>query len=94
MKTNPNLKLMKVGRFHMIVKVDESRVNMTDVFTLNDTAAWLWRKAEHTEFTDDMLAGWLCDEYGIGQDEALSDVRDMLAEWKEYGLVCDSCKED
>lgn len=93
MKTDPNLRLRKVGRHHMIVKVDETRVNMTDVFTLNDTAAWLWQKAGDAEFTEDMLAGWLCGEYGIGMDEALADARETVRTWREYGLLSDSAAE-
>ncbi len=92
MKTYPDLKLRKVGCHHMIVRVDESRVNMTDVFTLNNTAAWLWKKAENCEFTEDTLAGWLCAEYGIGMEEALSDARDTIAQWREYGLISESDK--
>lgn len=87
MKTNPGLRLRTVGRRHMIVKVDDARVNMTDVFTLNDTAAALWRRAETSGFTEESLAAWLGAEYGIGEDVALADVREILARWAEYGLV-------
>lgn len=93
MKTNPGLRLRTVGRRHMIVKVDDTRVNMTDVFTLNDTAAALWCHAEMSCFTEETLAAWLSDEYGIGSDMALADVREILARWMEYGLVSEKDNE-
>ena len=36
-----NLKLRKMGRNYMIVSTSSSTVNMADVFTLNESAAYL-----------------------------------------------------
>ena len=71
----------------MIVKTSGKRTDMTDVFSLNETAEWLWKRAEGRDFTAADLAQWLCDEYDVTMEVALRDVRKMLLEWQEGGLL-------
>lgn len=55
---------------------------------LNETAAWLWRRAEEQGvFTVDSLADALCEEYDVNADQARQDVSAMLAEWQNIGVV-------
>ena len=55
---------------------------------LNETATWLWRRAEEQGiFTVDSLADALCEEYDVNADQARQDVSTMLAEWQNIGVV-------
>ena len=55
---------------------------------LNETATWLWRRAEEQGiFTVDSLADALCEEYDVDADQARQDVSAMLAEWQNIGVV-------
>ena len=87
MRLNEDLKLRQIGPYYMIVKTSGERTDMTDVFSLNETAAWLWKRAEGSDFTAADLAQWLCDEYDVTMEVALRDVRKMLLEWQEGGLL-------
>ncbi len=87
MRLNEDLKLRQIGPYYMIVKTSGERTDMTDVFSLNETAAWLWKRAEGRDFTAADLAQWLCDEYDVTMEVALRDVRKMLLEWQEGGLL-------
>lgn len=87
MRLNEDLKLRQIGPYYMIVKTSGKRTDMTDVFSLNETAAWLWKRAEGRDFTAADLAQWLCDEYDVTMEVALRDVRKMLLEWQEGGLL-------
>ena len=60
---------------------------MTDVFTLNETAARLWQLMEGKDITPKELAVLLCNEYEVGEEDALKDVEKQLCEWKQSGLV-------
>ena len=52
-----NLKLRKMGRNYMIVSASSSTVNMADVFTLNESAAYrMERCLEREDFDAEMLA--------------------------------------
>lgn len=87
MKQNPNLILRKIGRQYMIVNAVRENVNMTDVFTMNESAAILWQFIDGNDFTAAQLAQHLCDVYGIDYAQALSDVERLLEVWLDYGLA-------
>ena len=87
MKLQPNLQLRKIGNKYMIVSTASGNVNMTDVFTLNETAARLWQLMEGKDITPKELAVLVCKEYEVGEEDALKDVEKQLCEWKQSGLV-------
>ena len=87
MKPNPNLQLRKIGRQYMIVEACAGNVNLTNVFTLNETAANLWQRMSEGDSTVEELTKWLCDEYDVEPSTAEADVKKQLEEWKAYGLV-------
>lgn len=83
------LQLRQVGRQHMIVEVCSDNVNMTDVYTLNESAALLWRRIGEGSFTVDELAAWLGDVYGLDKAAALADVVAQIEAWRGFGLLAD-----
>ena len=87
MKLDTGLKLRKIGSHNMIVKAGPEGSDMTEVYSLNDTAAMLWLKAAGIAFTSEMMAGWLCEEYEVSPQTASEDIEEMLVEWRKYGLV-------
>ena len=55
---------------------------------LNETAAWLWEKAELLgEFTVEALAEALCNEYDVDLERAKADVSAIVSEWQKVKVV-------
>jgi hypothetical protein len=55
---------------------------------LNETAAFLWKKAgEQGDFTAESLADSLCEEYDVAREQAITDVNTIVDEWKKVGVV-------
>jgi len=55
---------------------------------LNETAAWLWKRAEVSgDFSVESLADALCGEYDVAADKARADVGAIVAEWQKVGVV-------
>ena len=81
------LLLRKIGKQYMIVEACEENVNMSDVYSLNPTAAWIWERMAQGGCTPEELAESLCEAYDIDRETALQDVERQLVEWKSYGLV-------
>lgn len=83
-----DLKLRRIGGKYMIVEASDSCVNLTNVYSMNETAAWLWevlcRKDGHTP---EELAEELCKTYNVEYGRALHDVEHQLAEWENMGLL-------
>lgn len=89
MRIKPNLKLRRIGSRHMLVDVCASNINLTNVYTLNETAAFLWESVADTDFNEATLATLLIGEYDVDLDRALADSRSLLELWIRQGLVTD-----
>lgn len=89
MRLKPDLQLRKIGKHYMVVETDAGNVNMTQVFTMNETAAGLWRRMESEAFTPEGLTGWLCGEYDVTPEQARHDVSALLQRLEEYNLLTD-----
>ncbi len=89
MHITPEHKLRKLGSHYMIVDVCADNANLTNVYVLNDTAAFLWQSVENTDFDADSLVSLLCDNYDVATLQAREDVAAMLDQWVRLGLVTD-----
>ena len=90
MKTNPNLKLRKLGAKYIIVQASADQVDMSNVYTMNSSAAYLWEraaKAPETDLTPDVFASWLVEEYDIDSATAQADAAEIFGIWTEMGLI-------
>ncbi|MGM9619880.1 MAG: PqqD family protein [Bacteroidaceae bacterium] len=82
------LKLRKIGRKHMIVETSDSCVNLSNVYSLNETAAWLWEAiSDGGEHNPEELADRMCVIYNVEHDRALHDVECQIGEWEQMGLL-------
>lgn len=87
MKLNPLLRLWEVGDEYMIVNNSKENVNLSNVFNLNETAAYLWKKVSDKDFTKGDLVEYLLEEYDVDRDTAERDIEIMLEEWKNNNFI-------
>lgn len=87
MRLKENLRLRKVGSKYMIVDAATEQVNMVDVYTMNETAAWLWQTFAEREFTSEEMTEALCLEYDVTREQATADVWALMEEWDSFGLT-------
>lgn len=88
MKIKEGFVLRELGDTYIII-LDKpgASVDMSSLLSFNESAAWLWRRAEGIEFDEKDLVGFLCDEYDITPEYAAEEVARIVAQWREYGLV-------
>lgn len=89
MKLKDTLVLRQVAGEYMIVNPFAGGVNMTRVYSLNESAAWLWKQLEEKEFTAQDMARLLCGEYEVEMPAALADAEELCGQWREAGLVAE-----
>jgi len=89
MKLRADLTLRKVGNEYFIVEPDQGMVDLSKVFTLNETAAFLWNSLQGKEFDSQSAADILIQEYQIDQDTALKDTQKILDMFKSQSLTRD-----
>lgn len=87
MRLNNLSRLRRIGGKYVIVRVVDGSANLTDVITLNETAAALWERFDGVEFTEEEMVEWLCGEYDVEASVARADVQGLLEKWKEYGML-------
>lgn len=87
MRINPNFELHDVCGVQVIVAEGKENIDFSKIISLNETAAYLWRKAVGHDFTLEELTDALCREYEVEPEKALTDVTDIVDRWRTEGLL-------
>lgn len=89
MKLRNDVTLRKVGNEHIIVEPSQGMVDLSTVFTLNDTAAFLWKELDGQEFDNDTVVDLLIDNYEVERGVAEKDAAALLQHFRGQGLIVD-----
>ena len=89
MKINDGFELRTVCDDNVIVAYGRKNIDFSKVISLNESAAFMWNAVIGKDFSCQELADLLCKEYEIDEQTALEDANQMVAKWKELGLVSD-----
>jgi hypothetical protein len=87
MKLKEDLVLRHLGEDHIIVDPGQDMVDLSKVFTLNDSAAWLWEKLSGQEFSDQTVVALLSEQYSISYAQATADAQTLIENFKKNGLL-------
>lgn len=87
MKLRSDISLRKVGNEYIIVEPSQGMVDLSKVFTLNETAAFLWEELKGKEFTDSDLVQLLLNNYEVEEGQAKTDASILLHTFREQGLL-------
>ena len=60
---------------------------MTQVYSLNETAAWMWQQMEGKDFTVADMVAVMREEYEVDEETATADLTELAAQWKAAGLL-------
>ena len=88
MKMKQGFELMDVCGEAVVVAHGKENIDFSKVISLNESAAYLWRKVEGQEFDAQTLAQLLTEEYEVDVDTALRDAQKMMQDWQDAGLAC------
>lgn len=88
MRIKKGFVLREVCGQSVIVGEGLDAINFGRMLSLNETAAWIWKKAaEAGEFTVEELAEGLCEVYDVAPERALNDVRTTIEKWRELDVI-------
>lgn len=71
----------------MLLDTSASKVNLSKVFRLSSSAAWLWEQLADKDFTETEVVSLICSEYEVAEDVAKQDVNHLLDVWKNNGII-------
>jgi len=87
MKLRDDLVLRHVGEDHIIVDPNQGVVDMSKVFTLNDSAACLWESLIGKEFEINVIIELLVAQYGITAAQAEDDAKKLIELFEQNDLL-------
>lgn len=87
MKLRADLVLRTIGSDHMIVDPGQEMVDLSTVYTLNDSAAWLWKQLKGIDFTNTSIVTLLCQQYDVTEQQALADAEVLIKDFEKQGLL-------
>lgn len=86
MRLRKGLILREMGAEFVIVDPSQDVVDMSKVFTLNETAAFIWKELENTEFGIENIANLLTNHYEVEYNKALVDAKSLFEQFAKEGL--------
>ncbi len=87
MRINDGFELREMCGEHIIIGTGTTNIDFSKVISLNESAVYLWREIEGKEFTLEMLASLLTEQYEVPYETALSDTTVLVNKWLEVGIV-------
>lgn len=87
MKLRTDLILRTIGSDHLIVDPNQDMVDLSTVYTLNSSAAWLWEELKGKDFDTDTIVELLVENYEVSKEQAQSDAAILLEDFQKQGLL-------
>lgn len=87
MKIKDGFELREMCGEHIIIGIGMANIDFSKVISLNESAAYLWRAIEGKEFTVQLLAELLTEQYDIDDATATADASMLAKQWVNVGIV-------
>lgn len=87
MKAKPGFKLRVVCGENIIVAEGEENIDFSNIISMNESSAYLWKNIQEKEFTHADLVKLLLEEYEVDEATALADVKNLTDLWAQAGII-------
>lgn len=88
MRIKEGFELREICGEHVILSHGMDNIDFSKIISLNETAAFLQKQAVGKEaISEDGLVSSLLEAYEVDEETARKDVAQVLAKWREIGLL-------
>lgn len=87
MKAKPGFNLRVVCGENIIVAEGEENIDFSNIISMNESSAYLWKNIQGKDFTHADLVKLLTDEYEVDEATALHDVKVLTDLWQQAGII-------
>ena len=87
MKAKPGFNLRTVCGENIIVAEGEENIDFSNIISMNESSAYLWKNIQGKEFTHEDLVKLLTEEYEVDEATALKDVKALTDLWNQAGII-------
>ena len=75
MRIKKNLVLRRIGSEYVIIVPDKDTMDMTNVYSLNETSAWIWEQLKNEDFTIEQAVDLVMLHYEVEHERAMTDLQ-------------------
>lgn len=90
MRIKKDFNLREVCGEYIIVAEGKENIDFCNIISMNESSAYLWKQVQNKEFDADTLTELLTDEYDVDKETAMNDVKALIKQWIDAGIV-ESC---
>lgn len=87
MKVKKGFKLRNVCGENIIVSEGMENIDFTNIISMNDSSAYLWKNIQDKDFTAEDLQKLLLEEYDVDEATALNDSKEVMQQWIKAGIA-------
>jgi hypothetical protein len=83
---SPSIVTRKTGNEYVLVPVTDNIADMTSIYTLNETGAFIWEQINGNKSVEDIINA-LTAEYDIDNNNATTDVFSFIDNMSKYLII-------
>ena len=87
MRAKPGFNLREVCGEQIIVAEGEENIDFSNIISMNESAAYLWKNIQEREFTVEDLTKLLLQAYEVTETVARKDAETLVAQWAKAGII-------
>ena len=87
MKAKKGFNLRTICGENIIVAEGKENIDFSNIISMNESSAYLWKNIQQKEFTAEDLAALLVKEYEVDEETALEDARTLAQQWLKAGII-------
>lgn len=87
MKAKPGFNLREVCGENIIVAEGEENIDFSNIISMNESSAYLWKNIQGKEFSHEDLVDLLTAEYEVDEATAMKDVKTLTDLWFQAGII-------
>jgi len=90
MRLKEGLTVRKIGDDYVIVAPEQGMVDLSKVYSLNETAAWLWEELDGKDFEVSDMVSLVRDQYDVdnlSDTQLLTDMVELVEFFKNNELL-------
>ena len=87
MKTKIGFNLRQICGENVIIAEGEENIDFSNIISMNESSAYLWKKIRDKEFSEDDLVKLLIEEYEVDEVTAKSDISILVKSWLNAGII-------
>ena len=87
MKTKKGFNLRTICGENIIVAEGVENIDFSRIISMNESAAFLWKNIQGTDFDAEKLTKLLLEEYDVDESTASNDAQTLIAKWLDAGII-------